>query len=86
MEARALVGWNLRRLRVARGISQDELAYSAQIDRAYVGNVERGHGNPTVTTLEKLAGVLEVELAEFFIRSPSAVLLEPLRGGRKRKS
>ncbi len=42
MEVRALIGWNLRRLRVAKGLSQERLALAAGIDRAYVGRVERG--------------------------------------------
>jgi hypothetical protein len=36
MKARALVAWNLRRIRVKRGVSQERLAYDADVDRAYV--------------------------------------------------
>jgi transcriptional regulator with XRE-family HTH domain len=48
MDVRQLVGWNLRRLRVMRGISQDELALQADVERAYVGHLERGAKNATL--------------------------------------
>jgi transcriptional regulator with XRE-family HTH domain len=53
--AGALVARNIRRLRVARGLSQDMLAVDAGIDRTYVSRLERGLENPTVAALEKLA-------------------------------
>ncbi len=67
MEARALIGWNLRRLRVAKGLSQERLAFAAGIDRAYVGRVERGSENVTVSTLEAMAVALAVPVAALFI-------------------
>jgi transcriptional regulator with XRE-family HTH domain len=78
MDVRQLVGWNLRRLRVMRGISQDELALQADVERAYVGHLERGTKNATLLTIEKLA----VEL----FREPDAgqVKPEPLRAGRRK--
>lgn len=66
MEARALVAWNLRRLRVAKGLSQDDLAYASQVERAYVGHLERGTKNPTVDLLQRLAQSLECEMSELF--------------------
>ena len=48
MKARALVAWNLRRVRVKRGISQERLAYDAGVDRSYVGGLERQVENPTI--------------------------------------
>ena len=84
MNGRALVAWNLRRLRVKRGLSQERLAYDAEVDRAYVGGVERRVENPTVDVLDRLAVTLGVSLAEFF-RQPrrGAVPPKPLRSGRK---
>jgi transcriptional regulator with XRE-family HTH domain len=66
MKGRALLAWNLRRLRSERGISQERLAADAEVDRAYVSELERKKGNATVDMLDKLAPVLEVSLAEFF--------------------
>jgi transcriptional regulator with XRE-family HTH domain len=80
MEARKLVGRNVRRLRVAAEIAQDELALRAGVDRAYVGKLERGVANPTVDTLEKLAAALKVDLSDFFSKVKGSAL--PLRGGR----
>ena len=55
MKARALVAWNLRRIRVKRGTSQERLAYDAEVDRSYVGGLERQTHNPTVDVLDRLA-------------------------------
>ncbi|UGY22911.1 helix-turn-helix domain-containing protein [Bradyrhizobium septentrionale] len=55
MNAGALVARNIRRLRVARGLSQEVLAVDAEIDRTYVSRLERGLENPTVAVLERLA-------------------------------
>lgn len=85
MEVRSLVAGNLRRLRVAKGISQDDLALAAELERAYVGHLERGKKNPTVVTLSKLAVALECSVSEFFAYiAPENENLPPLKGGRKK--
>lgn len=66
MDARELVAWNLRKLRVARGIAQEALAVDAGVDRTYVSRVERNLENPTVTVLERLAKALDVGIVELF--------------------
>ena len=53
MNARELVAWNVRRLRVARDLSSEALAADAGIDRAYVSEIERGLANPTIDMLDK---------------------------------
>ena len=58
MRVTKLVAWNLRRLRVARALSQEALAVDAGIDRSFVGRIERGIENPTVETLDRLAAAL----------------------------
>ena len=84
MNGRALVAWNLRRLRVKHGFSQERLAYDAEVDRSYVGGLERQVENPTVDVLDRLAATLEVSLSEFF-KQPrrGASPPKPLRRGRK---
>jgi transcriptional regulator with XRE-family HTH domain len=85
MDARAIIGWNLRRLRVACGLSQERLALAAGIDRAYVGRVERGSENVTITTLEAMATALSVPIAALLIEPDAdAPRPLPLRAGRKR--
>ncbi|WOK37291.1 helix-turn-helix transcriptional regulator [Sphingomonas sp. C3-2] len=83
MRARKLVGLNLKRLRVERGISQERLAFDASVDRSYLGGVERGEENPTVDVLERLASVLHVQLADLFSHE-NVKLVDGLPKGRKR--
>jgi transcriptional regulator with XRE-family HTH domain len=61
-----LVARNIRRLRVARELSQEMLAVDAGIDRTYVSRLERGLENPSVAVLEKLARALSSNIEEFF--------------------
>jgi len=85
MDARQIVAWNIRRIRVAKGISQDDLALSAGIERSYAGHLERGRKNPTVLTLEKLALALGCEIGELVAPRPEgATELKPLKSGRRR--
>ncbi len=67
MEERKLVAWNLRRLRVAKELSQEKLAADTNIDRAYVGRLERGRENPTVLLLARLSRALSVHISAFFV-------------------
>jgi transcriptional regulator with XRE-family HTH domain len=66
MSLRERVARNLRQLRHAKGVSQEELADRADINRNYVGMLEREEHAVTVDILEKLATVLEVDPIEFF--------------------
>jgi transcriptional regulator with XRE-family HTH domain len=86
MRAQALVARNLRRLRVARSLSQEALAADAGIDRTYVSRLERGLENPTVAMLEQLADALGATVVEFFVvPAPGEPPPKPLRGGRRPK-
>ncbi|MFC2970023.1 helix-turn-helix domain-containing protein [Acidimangrovimonas pyrenivorans] len=61
MEIRALVGRNVKRFREAKGLSQEQLAFEADLHRTYVSGVERGVRNPTVVIIARLATALGVE-------------------------
>lgn len=61
--ARAIFARNLRAQRLARGLSQEELADRAGIHRTYVGSVERGERNVSIENMDRLAVALGVELA-----------------------
>ena len=61
MDLRQLVGKNVRVYRERLGISQEELAFRAELHRTYVSGVERGVHNPTVVIIGRLARALEVE-------------------------
>ncbi|TCS07546.1 helix-turn-helix transcriptional regulator [Caulobacter sp. BK020] len=85
-DERARVGWNLRRLRVTRGLTQERLAQEAGVDRTYVSGLERGRENPTVDLLDRLALVLGAPLGAFFVEPPDRAAPPPvLRAGRKRR-
>ena len=80
------MAWNLRRLRVVQGLSQENLAVDAGIDRSYVSRLERGLENPTVGILEQLADALDTRIVEFFVvPDPDQPPPKPLSGGRRRK-
>ena len=86
MRVQALVAWNLRRLRVGRGLSQENLAVDAGIDRTYVSRLERGLENPTVGILDQLAQALDAGIVEFFVvPAQDEIPPKPLSGGRRRK-
>ncbi|UWU75914.1 helix-turn-helix transcriptional regulator [Bradyrhizobium huanghuaihaiense] len=68
MRARALVAYNVRRIRVQRGIPQEQLAYDAGIDRSYMSGLERQQANPTIDLLDRLAETLGVAVSELFVR------------------
>lgn len=65
-----MVGWNLRRLRSAKALTQEGLGLLAGLEASYVGRLERGRENVTVGTIEALARALEAPLLEFFVEPP----------------
>jgi transcriptional regulator with XRE-family HTH domain len=58
------LGMRLRRLRRARGLTQDALAKKARITRVYVNNLEAGKYDPTVGVVKRLARALGVPVTE----------------------
>lgn len=75
MDIRRRVGLNIKRLREAQQISQEELADRAGVHRTYISGVERGVRNPTIVALEKIAVGLGVEL-ELLVVRPSGSFSE----------
>ncbi|MFM7011688.1 MAG: helix-turn-helix domain-containing protein [Betaproteobacteria bacterium] len=69
MDIQKILGANLKRLRTAKGWSQEQYAFEAGIHRTYVSDIERGARNPTILILEKLAAPLGIDPAEL-IRRP----------------
>ena len=78
MEIRETLALNLRTIRRARGLSQEELAHRAEIDRTYVSALERSVYAAGIDVLDRLAKALGVEAADL-LRVP------PPRQGRGRK-
>ncbi|WP_461537177.1 helix-turn-helix domain-containing protein [Spongorhabdus nitratireducens] len=54
-------GQKIRNLRKAKGYSQESFALHANIHRTYMGGIERGERNPTLSTIYHLAEALDVE-------------------------
>ncbi|NOH53646.1 helix-turn-helix transcriptional regulator [Vibrio coralliilyticus] len=57
-------GDNLRKMRLSKSIAQDKLALMAQIDRSYIGRIERGEVNITLEKAYMLASVLECDVRD----------------------
>lgn len=60
---------NLRVLRKQKGLSQEELAFQAGINRNYVGQIEREEKSPTIDVVEKLCGSLGVTPSAFLSKT-----------------
>jgi len=60
------LGQRIRKLRDAKGWSQERLAEAAYLDRSYLAGIERGLRNPSVRSLLKVAGALKVRIGELF--------------------
>jgi transcriptional regulator with XRE-family HTH domain len=61
---RAILGRNVRRLRLQKGLTQEELAFEADIDLTYMGGIERGRRNPSLLVMARIAEALSVPLTK----------------------
>jgi transcriptional regulator with XRE-family HTH domain len=73
-----LVAGNVRLRRKAFGLSQEELADEAEVDRTYISQVERGQRNLTISVLNRIAKALKT--------TPDALLISPPKGSERRSS
>lgn len=62
---------NLKALRLAKGLSQEELAHLADIDRTYISSLERCVYNASIDVVQRLASVLGVEASDLLLREPT---------------
>ena len=58
MDWKAVVGGNVRSLRLERGLSQEQLAFASEIDLTYLGGIERGRRNPSIIVIARIAMAL----------------------------
>jgi transcriptional regulator with XRE-family HTH domain len=77
MDLREAFAANLRRLRHAKGWSQDDLAYEAEMSRSYLSKLEKGAYHVSIKIIGRLAEKLNVEPAEF-------LRLPPRRSARRK--
>jgi transcriptional regulator with XRE-family HTH domain len=68
MTIREVLALNLRTLRRAKAMSQEELAHGAKIDRTYISALERCVYAASIDVVDRLAGVLGVEAADLLAR------------------
>lgn len=66
MDWNRIVGINVRRLRVERKLTQEQLAHDAEIDLTYLGGIERCRRNPSVSVVGRIASSLGVHPRELF--------------------
>ena len=64
MDLRDVFALNLRRLRHAKGLSQDDLAYEAEVSRSYLSQLEKGVFYASLKIVGRLADALETEPSE----------------------
>jgi transcriptional regulator with XRE-family HTH domain len=76
MDLRQVFAANLRRIRHAKGLSQEDLAHEADVNRTYMSKIEKGATWVGLEIIGKLAAVLQVEPAEF-------LKLPPKKGARR---
>lgn len=62
-------GLAIRQLRSEAGYSQDRLALDAKVNRQFLGNIERGEGNPSLSTLFKIADTIDTTVSAIAIRA-----------------
>jgi transcriptional regulator with XRE-family HTH domain len=70
MNIREVMALNLRKLRRAKRLSQEELAHRAKLDRTYISSLERSLYAATIDVVDRLARVFGVEAADL-LRRPS---------------
>lgn len=65
-DIRKTFGQRIRERRVVRKLSQEKLAELADLDRTYIGGIERGERNPSLANIEKIASALGLEIRDLF--------------------
>jgi transcriptional regulator with XRE-family HTH domain len=70
MKLREVLATNLKHFRLAAGLSQEELAHRAHLDRTYVSSLERGRYSASIDKIESLSLALGIEASELLM-SPS---------------
>jgi len=77
MDIRKVFGQNMRRIRLAAGLSQAAVAASMGVDRAHVSSMERGQQNVTLLTMWQVSEALACKPAEFLDETSAAVAPNP---------
>lgn len=79
--ARQIFSQNVRKLRIAKSLSQEELAELSDLHRNYVGGVERGERNVSIDNMERIAKALGTTIGSLL--DGSALSPTQHKGGRR---
>jgi len=66
METKQKFGLVIKELRIQKGVSQERLALDANIDRTYIGHIEKGVRNVSIEIIKKLATYFQMPISELF--------------------
>lgn len=68
MDINSVIGVNIQRIRRSLSVTQEELHHRTGLTRGYLSKLEKGDGNPTVISLQKIADALDVTLEDLVRR------------------
>lgn len=85
-DLRGRMGARVRQLRHARRLTQEQLAERAGLSYKFLGEVERGRGNPTLTTLAALSDALGIRLVDLLALEPDRPRLSPRQASQVREA
>jgi transcriptional regulator with XRE-family HTH domain len=83
-DVRGRVGTRLKQLRQAHRLTQEQLAERAGLSYKFIGEVERGRGNPTLTTLAAISEALGVGLVDLLALDPERPRMTPRQASQVR--
>ncbi len=66
MDIKKKFGQRVKKLRLAKGLSQEALAHDSDLDRTYIPSIEKGERNVSITVVEKIAKALNVKISYLF--------------------
>jgi transcriptional regulator with XRE-family HTH domain len=81
LSARQIFSRNVRKVRIAKGLSQEDLAELSGLHRNYVGGVERGERNIAIDNMDKIAKALSTTIPKLLQNSSSSA--KHLKGGSR---
>jgi transcriptional regulator with XRE-family HTH domain len=64
MDIKKKFGKQVKKLRLEKGLSQEALAYEANLDRTYIPSIEKGERNVSITVIEQIANALKVKISD----------------------
>lgn len=81
------IGGRIRALRMATGVTQEQLAWNADLDKGFLSQIEAGKRLPSIAVLATIAARLKVDILDLFVldlRSPRMRVVEATRTGEQR--